>query len=312
MVAQRQLAQHNRLPLDNATAARRLEQAARILEEQDASLYRVRAYRTAAQTVRALDRPAVEIIREGGRGALLELPGIGDRLAGALEQLILTGHIPHIEGMGARPEDLFGTVPGIGPEMARRIHDTLHLETLEDLEHAAHDGRLANVPGFGPKRLRGIREALAGRFRRAVGGPVPELPPVEDILAVDEEYRNRAAHGLLTRIAPRRFNPKDEAWLPVLRTRRNGFSYRVLYSNTAVAHRARKTRDWVLLYFERAGARGQCTVVTEERGAMAGLRVVRGREAECARYYGLRKDSATDELSAAGPQPQEDRRTSRR
>jgi hypothetical protein len=285
MVAQRQPA--DRLPLDNLAAARRLEQAARILEEQDASLYRVRAYRTAAATVRALDRPAIEILREGGRRALMELPAIGDRLAGTIEQLLLTGHIPHVEGLGAKPEDLFGSVPGIGPEMARRIHDTLHVETLEELERAAHDGRLATVPGLGPKRLRGVREALAGRFRRAVGGPVPELQPVGDILAVDEMYRDRAAHGVLTQIAPRRFNPTDESWLPVLKTRMSGFRYRVLYSNTAVAHRAGKTHDWVVVYFEHNGARGQCTVVTEQRGAMAGLRVVRGREAECARYYGL-------------------------
>jgi hypothetical protein len=178
-------------------------------------------------------------------------------------------------------------VPGIGQKMARRIHDTLQVETLEDLERAAHDGRLATVPGLGPKRLRGVREALADRFRRAVGGPVPELPPVEDILAVDEMYRDRADHGLLTQIAPRRFNPTDAAWLPVLKTRRDGFRYRVLYSNTAVAHRAGKTHDWVVVYFERDSGRGQCTVVTEARGVMAGLRVVRGREAECARYYGL-------------------------
>ncbi len=285
MVAQRQPA--DRLPLDNLAAARRLEQAARILEEENASLYRVRAYRAAAQTIRGLDRPALEILREGGRRALMELPAIGDRLAWTLEQLLLTGHIPHVEGLGAKPEDLFGSVPGIGPEMARRIHDTLHVETLEELERAAHDGRLAEVPGLGPKRLRGVREALAGRFRRAVGGPIPELPPVSDILQVDEMYRDRAAHGLLTQIAPRRFNPSNQAWLPVLKTRLNGFRYRVLYSNTVVAHRAGKTHDWVVVSFERDGARGQCTVVTEARGAMAGLRVVRGREAECARYYGL-------------------------
>ena len=120
-----------------------------------------------------------------------------------------------------------------------------------------------------------------------MGGPVPELPPVSDLLAIDEMYRNRAARGLLTQIAPRRFNPTDKAWLPVLKTRMNGFRYRLLYSNTAVAHRAGKSHDWVVVYFEHDGARGQCTVVTEERGAMAGLRVVRGREAECARYYGL-------------------------
>jgi DNA polymerase (family X) len=287
MVAQRQIDRPDRLPLDNLAAARRLEQAAKTLEENDVNLFRVRAYRNAAATVRSLDRPAIEILREGGRRALLDLPGIGDRLAGTLEQLLLTGHIPHIEGLGARPEDLFGSVAGIGPEMARRIHRVLNIETLEELERAAHDGRLSEVPGLGPKRLRGIREALAGRFRRSVGGPAPELPPVEELLVVDEMYRERAAHGLLTQIAPRRFNPGNEAWLPVLKTRQHGYRYRVIFSNTAAAHRSGKTHDWVVIYFEQAGARGQCTVVTEERGAMKGLRVVRGREAECARYYGL-------------------------
>ena len=287
MVAQRRAVADARLPLDNAAAARRLEQAARILEAQDANMYRVRAYRTAAETVRKLDRPAADILREGGRKAFLELPGIGDRLALTLEQLILTGHIPHVEGLGSRPEDLFGSVPGIGPEMARRIHDRLRVETLEELEQAAHDGRLAEVPGMGPKRLRGIREALAGRFRKAVGGPAAELPPVEDLLMVDEMYRERAAAGALRTVAPRRFNPKGEAWLPVMATRYGGRRYRVMFSNTAAAHQAGREHDWVVVYFEQDGAKGQCTVVTEVGGAMRGLRVVRGREAECARYYGL-------------------------
>src|SRR5262245_3756446 len=247
MVAPRHAAQAARLPLDNAAAARRLEQAAAILDSQGANMYRVRAYRTAAETVRKLDRPAADILKEGGRKALMELPGIGDRLASTLEQLLLTGHIPHLEGLGAKPEDIFGSVAGIGPATARRIHDTLHLETLEDLERAAHDGRLAEVPGMGPKRLRGIREALAGRFRKAVGGPVPELPPIDDVLAVDEMYRERAAAGQLKMVAPRRFNPRGEAWLPVMAIRYGGRRYRVMFSNTAAAHEAGKSHDWVVL-----------------------------------------------------------------
>lgn len=287
MVAPRHASPAARLPLDNTAAARRLEQAAAILETQDANIYRVRSYRTAAATVRNLDRPAADILRGGGRKALMELPGIGQRLAGTLEQLLLTGHITHLEGLGARPEDLFGSVAGIGPELARRIHDTLHIETLEDLERAAYDGRLAEVPGVGPKRMRGIREALAGRFHKAVGGPMPELPPVEDILTVDEMYRDRAKAGQLKMIAPRRFNPRGEAWLPVMASRLGGRNYRVMFSNTAAAHQAGKEHDWVVVYFEKDGGKGQCTVVTENRGAMHGLRVIRGREAECARYYGL-------------------------
>ena len=285
----------DRLPLSNDEAARRLEQAARTLEERGENLFRVRAYRVAAQTVRNLPRPAGDILSEGGRRALMDLPGIGDRLSATLSELLLTGHMPRIEGLGDRPADVFATVAGLGPELARRIHETLHVETLADLERAAHDGRLARVPGMGPKRLRGIREALAGRFRRPVGGPVAEAPPVADVLAVDRQYREQAARGALRLLAPRRFNPTGEAWLPVLKTRKGGRRYRALYSNTEAAHRLGKSRDWVVIYHERDGATGQCTVVTETGGPLEGRRVIRGREMECARHYGLAPDQATSE-----------------
>jgi hypothetical protein len=277
----------DRLPLSNAEAARRLEEAAHVLEGRGENLFRVRAYRTAAQTVRNLARPAVEILQAGGRRALRELPGIGDRLSLHLEQLLLTGHMPSIEALGDRPEDVMATLTGVGPELAKRIADSLHVQSLEELERAAYDGRLSRVPGMGPKRLRGVREALAGRFRRPVGGPVAEPPPIEDVLAVDRQYRDQASRGLLRQIAPRRFNPTGAAWLPVLKVRKGGRRYRALYSNTESAHRLGKDHDWVVIYYEQGGATGQCTVVTETAGAMAGRRVVRGREQECARHYGL-------------------------
>jgi hypothetical protein len=290
MVAQAHPARPDRLPLSNAQAARRLAQAAQILEDRGESLFRVRAYRVAAETVRSLQRPASDILREGGRRALMELPGIGERLSVTLSELLLTGHMPVIEGLGDRPEDVIATLAGVGPELARRIHDTLHVETLADLERAAYDGRLARVPGMGPKRLRGIREALAGRFRKPVGGPMAEAPPVEDVLEVDRQYRERAARGALRLLAPRRFNPTGEAWLPILKTRKGGRRYRALYSNTEAAHRLGKEHDWVVIYYERGGATGQCTVVTETGGPLDGRRVIRGREMECARHYELTGD----------------------
>src|SRR5262252_3091692 len=119
------MVREGRLPLSNEQAAERLEQAARLLEEQDANIYRVRAYRTAAGTVRGLQRPVSQMLKEGGRELLCALPGIGDRLATTLEQLVLTGHIPHLEGLGLRPEDLIATVPSIGPGLARRIQNDL-------------------------------------------------------------------------------------------------------------------------------------------------------------------------------------------
>jgi hypothetical protein len=109
---------------------------------------------------------------------------------------------------------------------------------------------------------------------------------VDLLLDVDREYRDRAATGELIKIAPKRFNPKGEAWLPLLRTVRGAWHFTALYSNTARAHQLGRMTDWVVIYFHKDHQpEGQCTVVTETRGEAADRRIVRGREAECRQYY---------------------------
>jgi hypothetical protein len=110
-------------------------------------------------------------------------------------------------------------------------------------------------------------------------------PPIAEILDVDREYREQAARGALVRIAPRRFNPQHDAWLPVMHVRRGERQYTALFSNTARAHSLGKTDDWVVLYIDEDDRERQTTVVTEIRGPLIGRRTVRGREAECAAYY---------------------------
>jgi DNA polymerase (family X) len=278
------------LPLDNERLADRLAEVADLLEGKGENPYRVRAYRRAADTLRRLGLPASELLRAEGLGALERLPGFGRGLARVVEELATTGRLGLLDELRGEvaPEELLAGVAGLGPALAARVHRELGVRTLEGLERAAHDGRLAALPGFGPKRLRAVREALAGRLRRrpAPEGPSPAgaEPPVADLLDVDREYRERAAGGELHRLAPRRFNPRAEAWLPVLRARRGGRRYTALYSNTPEAHAKEKTRDWVVIY-EQGGAGRQWTVVTARSGPLRGRRVVRGREKECREYY---------------------------
>jgi len=110
-------------------------------------------------------------------------------------------------------------------------------------------------------------------------------PSIELLLKIDEEYRKRAEAGDLRRIAPRRFNPQKEAWLPVMTTNRGGWTFTVLYSNTAQAHELEKTDDWVVIYYKRDDKERQNTVVTETQGALKGKRVVRGRALENEQFY---------------------------
>jgi len=271
-----------------------LEQVATLLEAQHASPYRVGAFRRGAATLRASDREAADILATEGLAGLDALPGIGRSLASVIAELVETGHLGLLHRLEGRVgvEALLATVPGIGPDTAHRIHDALGVETLEELELAAHDGRLEALRGFGPRRVRAVRDLLAARLDRssrrgarrvhdggAGDGPTPS---VSTLLAADEEYRAGVEIGALRRIAPRRFNPTGEAWLPVLHTERDGWHLTALFSNTARAHELHATRDWVVLYAERDGHESRATVVTETHGPLAGTRVVRGRGAECA------------------------------
>lgn len=285
------------LPYTNAQVADSLERMADLLEAQEANPYRVRAYRQAAATVREHSRPVAEIVASEGLAGLQELPTIGESLARSIEQLIDTGKINLLERLQGETsiERVLATVPGVGPVLAGRIHEQLGIETLVDLELAAADGRLQHVPGFGANRVRAVRESLAGRFRRppalATRPARPPLhagtsqPPVAELLDVDREYREKVRAKTLPKIAPRRFNPTGEAWLPMLHTERNQVHYTALFSNTARAHELGTTTDWVVIYRDDDRGDGQWTVVTARFGALQGKRVVRGREEECARHY---------------------------
>ncbi len=269
-------------------------ETAHLLEEQKANPFRVRAYRNAAATIENLERPVIDILRSEGRAGLERIRGIGRSLARSIEQIALSGHFGLLDNLRghADPEHLIRAVPGLGPELAHRIHTELGIETLPELEAAAYDGRLGRMSGIGVGRLRRVRSALNEFLHPRHGvrttGLVGVLkmepePSVREILSVDQEYRTAEAQRRLPHIAPRRLNPSDEAWLPILHTERGDRHYTALYSNTERAHRLAKTHDWVVVYRDDDDGHGQWTVVTEHRGRMAGQRVVRGREGECAR-----------------------------
>jgi DNA polymerase (family 10) len=74
--------------MDNRTLAQRLVGLARTLEGEHASLFRVRAYRRAAETILGLDRPVEELVEKGGRTTLQDLPGIGRSLSRTIENLV--------------------------------------------------------------------------------------------------------------------------------------------------------------------------------------------------------------------------------
>ena len=275
--------------LSNDAIATILEQVADLLEIRAENYYRIRAYREAAQTIRSLERSIAAILKHKGRTGLEKLPHIGQHLSLSIEELLTTGELSLLKQLLAdvSPEDVFKLIPGIGDVLAQRVQQELGINTLEELELAAHTGKLDAVPGFGSGRTRLVRDALETILNRSSRQRIRvnrwreiqtayALPPMALILDIDADYRRQAAAGQLPTIAPRRFNPTGKRWLPVMHVEREGWWFSALYSNTARAHELGKTHDWVVIYYERDGHQGQCTVVTETRGERRGQRVIRG------------------------------------
>ncbi len=276
----------------NNEVAAKLQEIADLLDEQQANPFRVNAYLSAAKSIGTMTDSIEDLVKSEGVSALLDIPGIGEGIARSISEYIMTGRMSRLESLqsGHDPIALFQQIPGIGPKSAHRIIETLHIDSLEALELAAHNGRLKSVPGFSTKKIALVQTWLAHilgyrRPHKEAQQPIAE-PAVELLLKLDEKYRNKAENGVLPTIAPKRFNPSGEAWLPILHTTKQGWHFTALYSNTARAHELNRVKDWVIISFhDDQHHEGQHTVVTETRGTAMGKRVVRGREKECGNYY---------------------------
>ena len=271
-----------------------LNRIADLLEMKNGQSHRIRAYRDAASQIEDEKQNISRLVEKGNEDKLREIPGIGEKLQGLITEFVKTGQTGlrnRLEGE-ADPESLFTEVPGIGEKMASRIAEELDISSLEELEQAAHDGRLEEVEGFGKRRVKGVKSALAGMLSRSArrkarsgGEGEQDKPPVSLLIQTDKEYREKAESDELRKIAPKRFNPEEKKWLPIMETGRKGWRMTALFSNTRRAHELGKTGQWVVIYYEKGDNEGQATVVNGRRGELRGRRVVRGREKECREYY---------------------------
>jgi len=150
--------------MENPDIARIFSDVADLLEIQGAVVFRVRAYRNAARIVETLPAPAESILRDKGEAGLTELPGIGKDLAAKIREIVDTGKLGLLEDLKRQlPEGLVQMMhlPGVGPKRAKLLFDTLGIDTLDELERSARDGRLQGVKGFGPTLQANILKGIA-------------------------------------------------------------------------------------------------------------------------------------------------------
>jgi DNA polymerase (family 10) len=140
-----------------------------LLEIKGEVIYKILAYRRAAESLENLGRDASAVWREG---RLTEIPGVGKAIAEKLDELFSTGRLEFLEKLEAEvPPTLVDVlqVPDLGPKKAALFWKQFGVTNLTELEAAARAGRLRDLPGMGEKSeariIAGI-EALARRTDR--------------------------------------------------------------------------------------------------------------------------------------------------
>jgi DNA polymerase (family 10) len=191
--------------VDNVEIARVLAEVADVLEIQGGDSFRIRAYRNAVRTLEEQIRPLERMVAEGA--PLTDLPGIGKEMAGHIRELTTTGTLALRDRLIAEiPRSLIELMrlPGVGPKKARRLWDELHVGSVDELEAAAREGRVAALAGFGDKTqariLAGIEDyrqhtrrvllADCERYVEPLVGYLSQCPQLER-LEVAGSYRRR-------------------------------------------------------------------------------------------------------------------------
>jgi DNA polymerase (family X) len=146
--------------VDNARIADRLDAFASLLELAEANPYTARAYRRAAETIRAAGVPVADLVASG---KVRQLRGIGRGIESRLRELVETGDIGELAELERElsPELVgLGRYLGLTAKRSVELARALDIHTAEELREAAAAGRLRTAPGIGPKREAQILEAL--------------------------------------------------------------------------------------------------------------------------------------------------------
>jgi len=171
------------MPVHNTDIAEVFSHYADLLEINDANPYRVRAYRSAAQTINGLPRSAADMLKSGKD--LSELPNIGKDLAGKIEEIIETGKLADLEEAEEQlPAELteIMELPGVGAKRVRQLHDELDINSPDDLQQAIEDHQVRELEGFGKKTEEKMLDALRKRKERGKRTRLATVVEIADAL----------------------------------------------------------------------------------------------------------------------------------
>ncbi len=221
------------MPVHNADITTVFTEIADRLEIEGANPFRIRAYRNAARILGDLPQEVRALVERGDD--LTRLPGIGSDLAGKISEIVSTGHCSLLDRLRRELPPAITEllkIPGIGPKRVKVLYHDLDVQTVEQLQRAARDGRIRVLPGFGEKTEQNILQAVEAhasqsrRFKLATAAQYAEalraflqaVPGVQQVTVAGSFRRMRETVGdldILVTAAPdsavmQRFTTYDE------------------------------------------------------------------------------------------------------
>lgn len=165
-----------------------LHRIADLLEFQDENLFKLRAYRLAAETIEELRDSLAEMAARGGVKELQKIPGIGKSISAQILEIIETGSSSALEALKAvTPETVLDLrrVPGIGLKTAQMLYRDFGIKNFKDLQAFVEGGGLHVIPGLGEKNIHRIQGRLPeARARLDAPRRMRRRTPKPDGLAV--------------------------------------------------------------------------------------------------------------------------------
>lgn len=195
--------------MTNQEIAQLFHELADMLELQGANRFRIRAYRKAGDQIASHVRGMADVAADD---KLQEIPGIGEGIAKKILEILETGEME--EHRQLREEIPVGVtallgIPDVGPKTAKLIWATLGIETLDELEMAAEQGRLQTIKGLGPKTesnilagIQRLRERQTQPTRVLLGDALPLAERLLEALRECPAVREANAAGSLRRRRP--------------------------------------------------------------------------------------------------------------
>jgi DNA polymerase (family X) len=168
--------------MDKGQVAEVLTNIATLLELKGENPFKTRAYINAARALEGINEPLDKVL---GEKRLAQVKGIGESIQNKISELVTTGKLQYYEDLKtATPAGLvlMLDIPGLGPKKIKAIHDELGIETVEQLEQACREGKVAKLKGFGEKTQANICDGINRRRSYASRHLISEALPLAERL----------------------------------------------------------------------------------------------------------------------------------